>query len=43
MAAFLNTGILTLLVNANFMDAPGFLKLIPLYGRYKDFDLNWYS
>jgi len=43
MASFLNTGMLLLLVNANFEYAPGVLKMIPLRGMYNDFDIYWYS
>lgn len=39
----LNTGILTILVDANLRYAPYFLKKIPLNGTYVDYDLDWYS
>ena len=42
ISSFLNTGIITLLTNANLSEAPFPLNLLPLRGEYEDFTQHWF-
>lgn len=42
-ATFINTGIIVLMTNANFKDAPYPLNLLPIRSQYPDFNDSWYE
>lgn len=39
----INTGIIVLMTNANFQDAPWPLNYIPIRGQFPDLNDNWYE